>query len=655
MTSSCSKRFLLLTLNSPYYLDSYLHFWDNKFLPTEVTADQARKEEHWWKDPKYIINDLNVNAAITVPAHNQVMQLSDSSTASTTTICGYAYTGGGKRVHRVEISLDEGRSWKLADIDMAEDKYRIAPIQDHPFFGTLDLSETEMSFAWCFWELTVDVAKLAGARSMAVRATDEGLAMMPRDMYWNAMSMMNNCWFRVAIHHERNDGAQLKFEHPTVAGNNPGGWMERMNEEGLNPRYPDFSVRADLSSSAEEQQEKQETGDAKPVKKEKVDVKKLMIDEAKENTVITAEDLAAHANEEQPWFVVHDHVYDGTAFLKDHPGGGESITLVAGEDATEDFMAIHSMDAKTQLRDFHVGKLAPGALEGAGKASDEQEDPNAPFLHPKHWKESKLVEKIPISHDSRIFRFALDREDQKVGLPVGQHVYVRVRTTGKDGEESETVQRAYTPFSGNEQKGYLDILIKVYFPCAQFPQGGKMTNALENLKVGEDCVELKGPLGHFIFEGAGQVKIHGHSRRIKNVAMIAGGSGITPIWSTLKALVDDEASSDVNVWILDANRTESDILAREHLDEVVGRAGARIKLWHVLSAKELPPNWAMGKGRVTTDVLRQHLPPAPKKPDNEEELEDTLVLLCGPPPMEAAVLKGLEELGWDVKRTVVQF
>lgn len=623
-----------------------------------MTADQARKEEHWWYDPKYIINDLNVNAAITVPAHNDVMQLPSSST--TTKICGYAYTGGGKRVHRVEISLDEGRSWKLAEIDTAEDKYRIAPIRDHPFFGTLDLSETEMSFAWCFWELVVDVDKLAGAKSIAVRATDEGLAMMPRDMYWNAMSMMNNCWFRVAVHRDEGEGDRtgtLKFEHPTVAGNNPGGWMERMNEEGLNPRYPDFSVRADLSSSAEEQQKQGEEGEGgKPAKKEKVDVKKLMIDEDKVGNEISAEDLASHANEEQPWFVVHDQVYDGTSFLKQHPGGGESITLVAGEDATEDFMAIHSMDAKVQLRDFHVGKLAPGALSGdGGKDSKQEEAPDAPFLHPKQWKKSKLVEKIEVSSDSRIFRFALDRPDQEVGLPVGQHVYVRVRTTSQDGEESETIQRAYTPFSGNDQKGFLDILIKVYFPCAEFPHGGKMTNALENLKVGEGSVELKGPLGHFIFEGAGQVKIHGHSRRIKNVAMIAGGSGITPIWSTLKALVDDEASSDVNVWILDANRTESDILARKHLDEVAGRAGARIKLWHILSAKDVAPDWAMGRGRITLDVLQKHLPPAPTKPMSDTELEDTLALLCGPPPMENAVLKGLEELGWDTKRTVVQF
>jgi len=59
---------------------------------------------------------------------------------------GYAYTGGGKRVTRVEISLDDGRSWREAVLDLPEDKYREHPIRNHPFYGTLDLSESEMSF-----------------------------------------------------------------------------------------------------------------------------------------------------------------------------------------------------------------------------------------------------------------------------------------------------------------------------------------------------------------------------------------------------------------------------------------------------------------------------------------------------------------------------
>lgn len=53
---------------------------------------------------------------------------------------------------------------------------------------------------------------------------------------------------------------------------------------------------------------------------------------------------------DKPWFIVDGEVYDGTGFLRDHPGGESSILLVAGEDASEDFRAIHSADARARLR-----------------------------------------------------------------------------------------------------------------------------------------------------------------------------------------------------------------------------------------------------------------------------------------------------------------
>ena|ERR1700712_4758041 len=52
----------------------------------------------------------------------------------------------------------------------------------------------------------------------------------------------------------------------------------------------------------------------------------------------------------KPLFIVKGEVYDGTGFMQEHPGGADSIWLAAGElDATEDFMAIHSDDAKKKL------------------------------------------------------------------------------------------------------------------------------------------------------------------------------------------------------------------------------------------------------------------------------------------------------------------
>lgn len=39
----------------------------------------------------------------------------------------------------------------------------------------------------------------------------------------------------------------------------------------------------------------------------------------------------------------------------------------------------------------------------------------------------KLVQKTIVSHDTRIFRFALPSDQHVLGLPVGQHVYMSAK------------------------------------------------------------------------------------------------------------------------------------------------------------------------------------------------------------------------------------
>lgn len=51
-------------------------------------------------------------------------------------------------------------------------------------------------------------------------------------------------------------------------------------------------------------------------------------------------------------------VYDVTNYLDDHPGGGEVMMEVAGEDATNMFEDIgHSNDARTEMKKFEIGLL----------------------------------------------------------------------------------------------------------------------------------------------------------------------------------------------------------------------------------------------------------------------------------------------------------
>lgn len=67
----------------------------------------------WWYKPDFIINDLNINSAIARPWHDEVLPL---TTNAPYTVRGYAYGGGGRKIIRVEVSLDGGVSWRLAEI-----------------------------------------------------------------------------------------------------------------------------------------------------------------------------------------------------------------------------------------------------------------------------------------------------------------------------------------------------------------------------------------------------------------------------------------------------------------------------------------------------------------------------------------------------------
>lgn len=68
-----------------------------------------------------------------------------------------------------------------------------------------------------------------------------------------------------------------------------------------------------------------------------------------------------------------------------------------------------------------------------------------------------LVEKEEISHDTRRYRFGLPSPDHVLGLPVGQHVHLTANI------RDEIVIRAYTPVSSDDDRGYVDLVVKVEF------------------------------------------------------------------------------------------------------------------------------------------------------------------------------------------------
>ena len=66
--------------------------------------------------------------------------------------------------------------------------------------------------------------------------------------------------------------------------------------------------------------------------------------------------------------------------------------------------------------------------------------------------------------------------------------------------------RPYTPISSDDDLGYVDLLIKIYFPNDRFPTGGKMTQYINNLKIGEN-LDFSGPKGRIIYQRKGNFLI----------------------------------------------------------------------------------------------------------------------------------------------------
>ncbi|KAJ7965621.1 Nitrate reductase [Quillaja saponaria] len=602
------KRIVVTTQES----DSYYHFKDNRVLPSHVDAELANAEA-WWYKPEYIINELNINSVITTPCQEEILPINSWTTQRPYTMRGYAYSGGGRKVTRVEVTMDGGETWQVCTLEHTEKPNK---------YGKY--------WCWCFWSLEVEVLDLLGAKEIAVRAWDEALNTQPEKLIWNVMGMMNNCWFRVKTNvckpHKGEIG--IVFEHPTKPGNQSGGWMAK--ERHL-----------------------EKSSDSTPTLKKSVS-SPFMNTATK---MYSLSEVRKHSTAESVWIIVHGHVYDCTRFLLDHPGGADSILINAGSDVTEEFDAIHSDKAKNMLEDYRIGELVT-----TGYSSDSATSSPSNSVHgasntthltpikeitplrmvaliPREKIPCKLISKASISHDVRLFRFALPSEDQVLGLPVGKHIFLCASIDGK------LCLRAYTPTSTVDEGGYFELVVKIYFKGVhpKFPNGGTMSQYLDSLSLGS-FMDVKGPLGHIEYTGRGKFIVHGKHKFAKKLAMLAGGTGITPIYQVVQAILKDP-EDETEMYVVYANRTEDDILLREELDEWAKKYD-RFKVWYVVQ-ESMREGWEYSVGFITESILREHIP---------EGSEDTLALACGPPPMiQFAVQPNLEKMNYDIKNNLLVF
>jgi len=230
-------------------------------------------------------------------------------------------------------------------------------------------------------------------------------------------------------------------------------------------------------------------------------------------------------------------------------------------------------------------------------------------LDPGNFVDFKLKKVEPYNHNTSRFIFELSDGEASL-LPVASCVVVR----SSDPEalkdpKGKPIIRPYTPISPSDKEGELVFLIKKY-------DNGNASKYIHSMKPGES-LSIKGPFPKFDF------KIN----EFDEVALIGGGSGITPLYQILTRALSDKANK-TKFKLLFSNVTEADILLREEFDALKKKHPDTFDVVYVLGKPD--SKWQGPSGFINADLVKKHVAPASLK-------EKVKIFVCGPPGQVAAV------------------
>jgi len=165
---------------------------------TRINISDEESESHWqrndyksfspstdWDSVDFTkapaIQELPVTSVICEPQNQQVVKIDKDGNLA---LRGYAWSGGGRAVVRVDVSIDQGKQWHTAQL-----------IDDYT------ATSLDRRWAWTRWQANVQPGATEGEREVWVRAVDSSYNTQPENMehIWNLRGVMAVAYHKIKI------------------------------------------------------------------------------------------------------------------------------------------------------------------------------------------------------------------------------------------------------------------------------------------------------------------------------------------------------------------------------------------------------------------------------------------------------------------------
>jgi ferredoxin-NADP reductase len=247
--------------------------------------------------------------------------------------------------------------------------------------------------------------------------------------------------------------------------------------------------------------------------------------------------------------------------------------------------------------------ILPTRREIINSASSEFDpyDPMAELAKRLHPDNVSLIidEVIDETADVKTFKLVPNQNSDTKELPVfkaGQYISVKIVVDGSP------ITRAYSLSSSPEDA----LKNNFYTLTIKKTDGGFLTSYIWNNWNEGTEIESSAPLGFFHYE---------HLRDTKDMVGLCGGSGVTPMHSMIRQIV--QKNLDFNFTLFYGIKHENEIVFKDEFAKLEAESNGKIKIIYVCSDPDAC--WKGATGFLSADLIKKYI-----------DIEGKTFFICGP-------------------------